>query len=110
MGAVTVGEWFAQLQPHPPAALHARLSVLLAEHAGRPAADVADVCIDTGVALLERMLASSDTGRDQALDLLAVDSLVTYAFQAAADRSWEIEERAATAMARIAALPVRAGE
>jgi hypothetical protein len=102
---LTVGEWIARLDPRPPAGLHARLSDLLAHAAGRPVDEVADVCMDTGVALLDRMLASSATGRDDALDLLAVDSLVTYAFQAAADRPSQIEVRAAAAMARIAALP-----
>lgn len=65
--------------------------------------------MDTGVALLDRMLASSAAGRDHALDLLAVDSLVTYAFQAAADNPSQIEGRAAAAMARIAELPAHPG-
>jgi len=106
-GAVTVGEWIERLDPRPPEVLHRRLSALLADQVRRPVADVADVCIDTGVSLLERLLVSSATGRDQALDLLAVDSLITYAFQAAADRPEQIEERAAIAMSRIAALPSR---
>jgi len=109
-GAVTVADWIARLDPRPPAALHARLTDLLAHSASRPVAEVADVCMDTGVALLDRMLASSATGRDHALDLLAVDSLVTYAFQAAADNPSQIEGRAAAAMARIAELPARTRE
>lgn len=110
VGAVTVGEWIARLDPRPPAALHARLTDLLADSANRPVQEMADVCMDCGVALLDRLLASSATGRDHALDLLAVDSLVSYAFQAAADKPSQIERRAAAAMARIAALTSRTRE
>jgi hypothetical protein len=51
------------------------------------------------------LLASGSTSRATALDLLAVDALVTYAFQAGADDPARLEERAARAMARIALLP-----
>ncbi|MBL0939778.1 MAG: hypothetical protein IBJ03_12845 [Gemmatimonadaceae bacterium] len=102
---MTVGEWVAQIQPAPPAALHRRLQDLVAAHAERPAADVPDVCLEAGERLLDELLQSGSTSRETALDLLAVDSLVTYAFQAAADDPSRIEERAAAAMLRIAALP-----
>ena len=42
---------------------------------------------------------------EHALDLLAVDSLITYAFQAAADEPALMDARTARALARIAALP-----
>ena len=42
--------------------------------------------------------------RPSALDLLAVDALVTYAFEAAADEPSSLEARAGRALARIAAL------
>jgi hypothetical protein len=42
--------------------------------------------------------------RDTALDLLAVDALVTYAFEAAADDPATLEDRAKQTLARIAAL------
>lgn len=104
--ATTVGEWVAQLDPRPPVALHERLTALLAPGANRPVADVAEICVDTGVRLLDEMLASEATDRAHALDLLAVDALITYAFQVAADEPARIESRAAAAMARIAALSV----
>ena len=76
--ATTVGEWVAQLDPRPPVALHERLTALLAPGANRPVADVAEICVDTGVRLLDEMLASEATDRAHALDLLAVDALITY--------------------------------
>lgn len=103
--ATTVGEWIDRIDPAPPTALHARLRDLLAASATRPAGEVPEACLEAGEQLLDRLLASGSTSRDTALDLLAVDSLVTYAFQAAADDPARMEERAARAMARIAAIP-----
>lgn len=58
--------------------------------------------------LLGEMLATEATGRADALDLLAVDALMTYAFEAAADDSSQIESLASDAMVRIASLPLGA--
>jgi hypothetical protein len=103
--ATTVGEWIAGLEPAPPAALHARLRELLAPAASRAVSEVPEACLEAGEQLLDSLLASGSTSRATALDLLAVDSLVTYAFQVAADAPARMEERAARAMVRIAALP-----
>lgn len=103
--AQTVGEWIDRIEPAPPMALHARLRDLLAPAAARPVVDVPEACLEAGEQLLDALLASGSTSRDTALDLLAVDSLVTYAFQAAADDPSQMEARAARAMARIAAIP-----
>ncbi len=105
--ATTVGEWMARIDPAPPSALHARLCALLAGAASRPVHDVPEACIEAGEQLLDALLASGSTSRATALDLLAIDALVSYAFQAAADDPSRLEERAARAMARIAALPAR---
>jgi hypothetical protein len=83
------------------------LSVLLAGAASRPVREVPEACLEAGEELLDALLASGSTSRASALDLLAIDALVTYAFQAAADDPARLEERAAQAMARIAALPAR---
>ncbi len=103
--ASTVGEWMARLEPAPPAALHRRLCDLVAQSAARPVVEVPEACLEAGERLLDALLASGSTSRATALDLLAVDALVTYAFQAAADDPSRLEERAARAMARIASLP-----
>ena len=104
-GVSTVGEWMARLDPVPPPALHRRLCELVATDADRPVGEVPEACLDAGERLLDALLASGSTSRATALDLLAVDALVTYAFQAAADEPARLEERAARAMARIAELP-----
>lgn len=101
----TVGEWMARLEPAPPPALHARLRELVSADADRPVAEAPEVCLAAGERLLDALLASGSTSRATALDLLAVDSLITYAFQAAADEPARLEERAARAMVRIAQLP-----
>jgi hypothetical protein len=102
---MTVGEWLAAIEPAPPAALHARLADLIAASGARPVADVPEVCLEAGERLLEALLEAGTTARATALDLLAVDALITYAFQAAADDPARLETRAAQAMSRIAALP-----
>lgn len=101
----TVGEWVANITPRPPAALAERLQALLAPFAERPVDSVPESCLEAGERLLDELLASGSTSRGTALDLLAVDALVTYAFQEAAHDPARLETRAARAMARIAALP-----
>ncbi|MBP6774132.1 MAG: hypothetical protein KA154_14120 [Gemmatimonadaceae bacterium] len=103
--AASVGEWLLALQPPPPPALAARLADVLAPYLHEPADRVSTVCLEAGEQLLAALLASGSTSRVTALDLLSVDALVTYAFEAAADAPEELESRAARAMACIAALP-----
>ncbi len=101
----TVGDWLAALQPAPPPALAERLKLALAHVAAQAVDRVPEACLDAGEHLMDELLATGSTTRGSALDLLAVDALVTYAFQAAADSPERLEARAARAMARIAALP-----
>ncbi len=105
IAANTIGEWLAALQPTPPKALADRLAHLLAPFLTEPISRVPDVCLASGEQLLDQLLSSGSTSRGTALDLLAVDALVTYAFQAAADSPDRFESCAAQAMATIAALP-----
>lgn len=103
--ATTVGEWMARMDPAPPPALHQRLCDLVQPASSRAVSEVPEACLEAGERLLDQLLASGSTSRATALDLLAVDALITYAFQAAADDPTRLEQRAARAMARIAALP-----
>ena len=105
VSATTVGEWLLALQPSPPRALALRLSELLAPYLQLPGDEAPEACLEAGERLLDTLLTSGSTSRGSALDLLAVDALVTYAFQATADDPRRLESRAARAMARIAALP-----
>ena len=101
---MTLGEWLAAREPAPPPALAARLRDLLAEHAGRGAAAAPEACLAAGETLLSTLLGAGCTSRETALDLLAADALVTYAFEAAAADPARLEERAERAMARIASI------
>jgi len=101
----TVGGWFDALTPAPPEGLRVRLSMLLQPFAHLPVQQVPEACLNAGERLLDELLASGSTSRATALDLLAVDALVTYAFQSAADEPALLDVRAARALARIAALP-----
>ncbi|MEP6832877.1 MAG: hypothetical protein ABJB74_05755, partial [Gemmatimonas sp.] len=75
--------------------------------AARPSTDVPEVCLETAERLLSELMTSGSTERATALTLLAVDSLVTYAFEAASNDPTRIEARAANAMKRIAELAER---
>jgi len=55
-------------------------------------------------ALLTQLLSADCTSRECALDLLAADALVTYAFELAGDDPLRIEARAELATMRLAAL------
>jgi hypothetical protein len=85
--------------------LHARLRELLADAADRPVEEVPAACLAAGEARLASLLAERATDRASALDLLAVDALVTYAFEAAADAPATLERLATDAMTRIAVIP-----
>jgi len=101
---MTIGEWLARREPAPPRALAERVLGLLAPYAGEDAARAADACLDAGEALLLELLRDGCASRQSALDLLAADALVTYAFEAAGADSSGLEERAHRAMVRISAL------
>jgi hypothetical protein len=62
------------------------------------------MCIDAAEVLLAELLARPSAGRESALDLLAVDALVTYAFEAAASEPGKLESHATDAMSRFSAI------
>jgi uncharacterized membrane protein len=53
---------------------------------------------------VREIIRENATSRESALDLLAADALVTYAFEAATVRPADLERRARDAMARISAV------
>jgi hypothetical protein len=67
-------------------------------------AAAADALLDVADAVMRDVLVAGCLTRDAALDLLAVDALVTYAFEAAADDPARLDDRTDRALARIAAL------
>jgi hypothetical protein len=97
-------DWLATRDEPPPAALRTRLEAALGELPSDDARPVPEAFLVAGEALLARLLNADRTNREGALDLLAADALVTYAFEAAAEEGSPIAERARRAMTRIAAL------
>jgi hypothetical protein len=55
--------------------------------------------------MLRQLLSNDCTTRSTALDLLAVDALITYAFELATGEPSRLLERATKAMHRIASIP-----
>jgi hypothetical protein len=100
---VTLASWLDARRPVPPAALRTRIDAALGD-ALRQQSDAPAVCLAAGERLVRELIRENATSRESALDLLAADALVTYAFEAASERPAELERRARDAMARIAAL------
>jgi hypothetical protein len=101
---VTVGEWLSARTPAPPVLLAARLRVLLGARSADRSSSAYDAALSTAESLLAELMALDCAGRDRALDLLAVDAMVTYAFEAAAESPDTLSARAGAAMTAIAKL------
>jgi hypothetical protein len=97
-----VPDWIRGQSPAPPAQLLARVTAMTAGAVieTTPAAAL----ISAGEAGMAAVLRGGCLTRDSALDLLAVDALVTYAFEAAADEPEALEALSTNALRRIAAL------
>lgn len=99
-----LAQWLDLRQPVPPPALRARIDSALGPDLRAESGDPCETLLSAGERLVRQLLAGAATSRDSALDLLAADALVTYAFEAASERPAELRQRAAAAMARIATL------
>ena len=101
---MTLESWLRDRTPAPPRRLAERIGEVLGDRAGRPATEAYELCLDAAVALLRELLARP-TGRESALDLLTVDALVTYAFEASASEPAKLKARAINAMSRLSLAP-----
>lgn len=105
-GGVGSEQWLATRDDEAPSSLRPRLAAALRATEVASDGSLAGELCGAGEALLVRLLAGGCASRSAAPDLLAADALVTYAFEAAAERDDEtaasIERRAAGAMRRIA--------
>ncbi|HYK09535.1 MAG TPA: hypothetical protein VEV39_01920 [Gemmatimonadales bacterium] len=81
MSAEDLSTWLSGRKPAAPAALAVRLADAVGNEAGAPPSTLAFL----GDHLLGRVAAATTQDRRQALDLLAADALVTYAFEAQAE-------------------------
>jgi hypothetical protein len=100
---VTLGDWLRDRTPVPPPRLAARLEQSLGERCQASETQAPELCIAAAEELLGGLLARETTGRESALDLLTVDALVTYAFEAAAADPETLAHRAQLAMTRLSA-------
>jgi hypothetical protein len=101
---MTVGDWLASRRPAPPDSLAARLRAILGPALGEPADRACAELLAAAERALAAYLPRCGTDGDDALDLLAVDALVTYALEAGAEHDGDVAETARRAMARLAAL------
>jgi hypothetical protein len=100
---VTLRAWLRVRSPTPPPRLLARIEETLGERCDASQEDAPELCVSAAEALLRDLLARPTAGRESALDLLTVDALVTYAFEAAASDPAKIVGRAENAMTRLSA-------
>ena len=94
--------WLRQRTPEPPADLLTRIESIVGDQAGGAVSP--ERLLSAAAMAMTGLLTEGCLTRDSALSLLAVDSLVTYAFEAAADRPETIELCAERALGQIAAL------
>jgi len=99
---VILTDWLSERSPTPPADLSARIQQTLGERCSGDASAASELCITAAEELLRDLLARPSAGRESALDLLTVDALVTYAFEAASDDPDSLALRAERAMTRLA--------
>src|SRR3954469_17865183 len=101
---MTLSGWLDARRPVPPPALRTRIDVALGASLASDADRALEACLSAGERLVESLLRNNATTRESALDLLAADALVTYAFEAGSERPRELAGRARDAMTRIASL------
>lgn len=96
--------WVKSQSGDAPPALVGRVGVVLEANPDWEALHVAEALLMAGERLLASVMTDSTAGREVALDLLAADACVTWAFEAAADEPSSLPLRAEQAMERIAGL------
>lgn len=95
----SLAQWLAARVAAPPSELDERLARVAERY---PGGDPARECVRAALDLLQRCLAPGLERKEQALDLLAADAFLTYAFEAAAAE--EIPQVAVTALRGLVAL------
>jgi hypothetical protein len=100
--------WLRTRTPPPPDGLAARIASMTAAHGSSTRLSLS--LLASAESAMTALLGDGCLTRESALDLLAVDALITYAFEAAADDPEQLEECAGRALATIATLaePYRA--
>ena len=100
---MTHAAWVLDHAETAPAALLDRVTALLSARLDWAALPTADALLRAGEALIGEVVRHpEEVSRGAALDLLAADACVTWAFEAAASEPWTIVGRASDTMQRIA--------
>ncbi|HJU65803.1 MAG TPA: hypothetical protein VJ596_09010 [Gemmatimonadaceae bacterium] len=99
-----LANWLETRTPAAPPLLLDRLRGALGSDLTRDADASFEICLSAAERLLTTILTEGSGSRSQAVDLLAADALVTYAFEAASSEADRLAQRADAAMARLAAL------
>lgn len=101
---MTSTRWLATRDPEPPAPLAARIRDIVRETG---TGETPPALLAAAVSTVEGLLRSNASTRPAALDLLAADALVTYAFELAADAPARLDELAVESMRRLSAVASR---
>ena len=99
---MTVRAWLRERAPRPPEPLSERIDAALGDRGDADRIHVETACLDAADLLLREILIRESSGRESALDLLTVDALVTYAFEAASERPEFLDAHAQRAIAQLA--------
>jgi hypothetical protein len=101
---VTIGEWLQSREPRPPAELMAGLERALGPSLNLDSDKATAEFLTAAERMLRELVASRETGRPIAADLLTVDALTTYAVEAATETMESLPDFAQDAMARFASI------
>ena len=96
----TVGAWLASRTPPPPPLLRSRLTEALGDALARDATETERLCLEAAERVLGRLFDDDAATRQEAVDLLAADALVTYALEYAAEHPDDFERHASGAIER----------
>ncbi|MGA2384109.1 MAG: hypothetical protein ABSG61_11825 [Gemmatimonadales bacterium] len=105
MTRASVKAWLHFREPEPPADLAAKLAQCVdsAPEAVLAGASLPEVIGALGTWLLDSVVEGQGTGHDTALDLLAADAFVTYAFEAASEEGTDVAGLANQLLAKVSA-------
>ena len=103
---MTHAAWAESRSGEAPPALAQRLRDIFAAHPEWDGLPHTDAFLNAAEWLTRRVL-ESEASRPVALDLLAADACITFAFEAAADDPASLGERAAATQARLSSLIAR---
>ena len=104
---MTVGDWLTSRLALAPPVLAEQVRAALEENMHRDADAIPQLCITRGESLLRELLQRNPNSRERAGELLLVDALVTYAFEAAIENAQALDDRARDAITRLSALAER---